>query len=515
MIVINKHQRVIQTLCGNGYSIGNFSRNFSVSAAIQSNESSIFGDDTTKITETKNKELYNKQMQYRKILTRVNGSKIYNRHSETLKIEQCKNIDELKALYQEMHRDHDMNLIPKFDYYNAFLRKAMDIDPDFHQQLIDELKQKFLAKDCEYDKKEVSIGKLFNSEMTAAMQLAENTKQGIDKMFEIWEEMVKICNNDENSWSSDLPYYPLTLNRLISACIITGQYSKCQTIIDNILWNDNKWNTFNYNKTQQIKLWNSILNYYAKIKDIDKMEKVYNKMTREYRKKPDDVTMNIRINAFAKDGDERFETTFTDYVKTFNKYPTETVFAALLNGYSFKGDIVSCITVLKLLLSKTDKNNQDPMRHSLPNPDFTIFVPIFKAFTMNNKELIDADHGWELIDYLYNEMIHCGVSPVEIVYGIIFSLCGDSFFDKPSLEKLKFYYNEMTVKYNLHPQHTQLKNVLKAGCQYFEHDNNNVDQKEKWQFVKWWKQEMDKFNVTINNEMRHILINAGCIQFLG
>ena len=58
---------------------------------------------------------------------------------------------------------------------------------------------------------------------------------------------------------------------------------------------------------------------------------------------------------------------------------------------------------------------------------------------MNNQELIDAEYGWRLIDYLYGEMINCGISPVEIIYGIIFSLCGDSFLDKPSLDKLYFY----------------------------------------------------------------------------
>merc|ERR1712228_640711 len=245
-------------------------------------------------------------------------------------------------------------------------------------------------------------------------------------------------------------------------------------------------------------------------------------MTDEYKINPDDVTFNIRMNAFAKEKDLRFETVFKEYIQAFNKYPGQNVFAALLNGYSFSGDITSCFNVLQLLLSKNGINmNSDSMTKTLPDLNFLIFVPIFKSLIMN-KELIECEYGWKLVEYLLIQMENAKVAPNEIIYGIIFTLCGTAFFDEPSLDKLSFYYSEMTDKWQLKPQHTQLKNILKAGVQYYDNLAQKCEDEEskqkiirqKYEFVEWWKQEMNKYDVTINNELKHILISVGCITCL-
>ena len=514
-LMISKHQRILTHLLPI-LSIGN-SRNF-CSSSLQSNESSILGNNEENELDMgtiKQTEIYNKNKQYKEILSRVNGTKVYSRSNETRQVEQCQNVDELKALYRQMHGESDSYLLPKFDIYNAFLRKAMGIDQIYHNELIDKLKEKLLDKDLEYPYKEVAIGKLINNEMTAVLQNAKTTKQGVSGMFQVWEEFKNLCNDESNTWNPDLPYYPLVLSRLLSACIMANSFTQCQPLIDGIF---NEWPTFDYNKNQQIKLWNTIMNYYAKTKDLDGMENVYKKMTEEYKIKPDDVTFNIRCRAFAKQNDPRFEALFVEYLKIFNRYPNEDVFNALLNGYAFNGDIESCISVLKLLLTKNDENSTDPMVKTLPNLNIVIFMPIIKAL-MNTESLIKAEYGWQLVDYILTEMGKANIEPNEIIYGMIFCLCGNDNFDEPSMEKLRFYYEEMTEKYELKPQIPQLKSLLRAGLQFYDFINKDQESqeekinitKEKYAFVGWWKQEMDKYNVAINNDLKRILIDASCI----
>ena len=467
-------------------------------------------------------ELYRKHVQYRDVITRTSGdSQVYNRLDETRKIYECKHISDLKSLYQSMHTSHD-HLIPIFDVYIAFQKRSLDLDKtqSFHSEIFHDLKTKLLKKDCIGGKTEVLIGKLFNNAMLAAVSSSENTKIGITKMFEIYEEYKTLCNDDSNSWRRDLPYFPITLTRIISTCTMTGSFGRAKDVIED-LFNAHP-QTFDYNKKHQQKLWNSILNFYAKTKDLQSMEKYFQLMTVEYKIKPDDVTFNIRMNAFAKEKDMRFETVFKEYIEQFNRYPGQNVFAALLSGYSMCGDITSCIEVLKLLLSKNDADVRwDSMSKTLPNLNFLIFVPVFKCL-INSQVHIQSEYGWKLVDYLLTQMEAAKVEPNEIIYGIIFTLCGDAFFDAPSMEKLRFYYSEMTDKWNLRPQHTQLKNILKAGLQYYDdlagdcedEEGKNEITRQKFGFVEWWKEEMNKYDVTLNNELKHMLISARCINCL-
>merc|ERR1712157_597593 len=109
-----------------------------------------------------------------------------------------------------------------------------------------------------------------NNAMVAAVNTSENAKDGIDKMFEIYEDYKNLCNDDSNAWSRDLPYYPITLTRLISSCTMTCSFGKAKELIDN-LFNVHP-QTFDYNKNHQQRLWNSILNFHAKTKDLQEME---------------------------------------------------------------------------------------------------------------------------------------------------------------------------------------------------------------------------------------------------
>ena len=166
-----------------------------------------------------------------------------------------------------MHSDlgPEKRLIPKFDVYNAFMRRAIDLDPEFHWLIFEEVKLKLLDTDTVYHSKETAIGKLFNNAMTSAMRHHHDTKQGLAEMLKIHEDFKSLCNDESNTWDPELPYYPITMTRLISSCTMAGAYGQTRKIIEDIFEHGT---TFNYNKSHQSKLWNSILNYFAKIKGV-------------------------------------------------------------------------------------------------------------------------------------------------------------------------------------------------------------------------------------------------------
>eukprot|EP01083_Nonionella_stella_P045855 122904_1 len=493
------------------------SRNFCTASSMD--QSSIFrnGDEAKKkeFSSTKMTELYNKQLQYRNILSRENATTFYRKNDETKRIGKCKHINELKELYTELHDKccFTPQIIPIFDVYVAFMEKSIELDPEFFWEMFAELKGKFLHPDCVYRSKDLCVGKLFNTAMLNVVKTSVDTKHGIKKMFEIYDEFKTLCNDESNTWSQALPYYPLTLTRLISCCIMTSNYGKAKQIIDSVFEHKE---TLLYDKRQQSQLWNSILNYYAKTQDLESMEVYFKKMTDEYGVEPNDVTFSIRMNAFAKSNDMRFERIFADYIQTFNRYPQKGMFLALLNGYSINGDIASLLDVLKLLLNRDDAN---AMASTLPPPNFMIFVPVFKAL-LQKDAAIKCDYGWTLVEYLFSEMEKVNVKPNEIIYGMVFSYCGTSFFEAPDMDKLMFYYKQMTETYNLKPQRIQFRNLLKSGVQYYQYMLNAIESEdgtqrenitqEKQEFVKWWKQEMNKYNVEMNNDFRSILLNNAC-----
>ena len=73
----------------------------------------------------------------------------------------------------------------------------------------------------------------------------------------------------------------------------------------------------------------------------------------------------------------------------------------------------------------------------------------------------------------------------------------------------------MTIKYKLKPQHTQFRNIVHSGNQYFEYCKDNPGKQnkrsilhQKSQFVYWCKQEMLKHNIQIIDEFKTLLMTT-------
>mmetsp|Transcript_42989 Transcript_42989/g.70996 ORF Transcript_42989/g.70996 Transcript_42989/m.70996 type:complete len:158 (+) Transcript_42989:3-476(+) len=152
------------------------------------------------------------------------------------------------------------------------------------------------------------------------------------------------------------------------------------------------------------------------------------------------------------------------------------------------------------------------MKQTLPQINLTAFIPIFRALCRSETPL-NAQNGWKLVEFLLNLMESANLVPNETVYQHLFSLSGTSYFDTPDMEKLMFYYKEMTETRGLKPYHCQLRNALLSAIQYFEFQEQQPQseqnilnfKKEKYEFVQWWKSETVKYGVEINQELHKIL----------
>ncbi|ETO28081.1 hypothetical protein RFI_09049 [Reticulomyxa filosa] len=131
---------------------------------------------------------------------------------------------------------------------------------------------------------------------------------------------------------------------------------------------------------------------------------------------------------------------------------------------------------------------------SVPNPNVLCFTSLLKALINTPKLRVSYADAWDAINWTLLQMQQLNIPLDNVIYGILFHLCGNHFAE-PDLPKALQFYQQMLAQ-NLTPSVFELNNLLITGLQY--HKFHNSSTAEVVVFIESILQQFRQFNLTPN-----------------
>ena len=253
-------------------------------------------------------------------------------------------------------------------------------------------------------------------------------------------------------------------------------------------------------------LQNSIVNYYAKSKQIEEGIKFMELLATNYGNEALNnviyCTMLSGIALMIKDGDAAYikvaEKLFEQSFKVLGGPPGESVFGALLGCYANIPDSESCIDVVKNMISNKD----------WPQPTGFTIANCLKSLTMHFREPMSYEQGWKLVDEILEIMNNVEIAEdvndeKSAIYGLLFTLCGGKFCNQSDLDKLHMFYDEMKGKGYKMSAPTANSLLLSGIDHYIMEMQNNPDNKEEIKkdlrgFIDWALLQFKENNLSLS-----------------
>lgn len=468
----------------------------------------------------------------------------------------CKNIQQLEELFSTMHKSRNWKIFTRIEIYQAFVRKACDLDNnltmkddnygkgyEFVWNLFNCMRHSFIyfnEKEEYHPNLYRGLLHFYSQFISAAFNETEIGKIANDRVFALLNELKNICKDDHTPYPENLYANGEVYSLIFQICAKWKQTQNTifvNSALDELFDMHDEYSDF-WNCEQ---LWNSIIFYFGVVNDFETMMNYYQLMLKrlnpEFHKTDQAFAHVIRAytmkHTITEMDVEIAEKVFIDCCQSLNRYPSEVhAWGALMNMYAEYGDLCSCLAMLNAQINKVNIMGIENVDCSgIPSLGMSSVSIALKCLEKQNKEseengFEDEILGWQIIDYLYEQIkipMKNTMSKYKklIMYRMFLDICGvNNSVAKPNIIRLREIYDDMIMIDKLCPPKHMFTAVVKSGLAYYQWKLNgsggqrNIIEQERNEFVEWCLAEFKRFNIKLSEETKILLTNNGCLSFL-
>ena len=348
-----------------------------------------------------------------------------------------------------------------------------------------------------------------------------------------------------------------TITTVISSCCKLQQFGRGEGFWKLVTSTNSDDSDDGMNRIGAVELnidaFNAMLDLYSKSDQMNEAYDLWEGLMTDGNVRCNHLTFAILINGCHKHGDlvsaQKIFDESKEYLKSCNdsnesetdsnpSTPNKDVYCALMNGYAARGDVLKCWELFTEILMNHQKyiNTEEEREYA---PDLMVFSLVLKSLSrLNNNEKLKkrrdrrnrikalkaghsgkfmeisvngdveaidqaklgVDDCWKMIKYIILKMKEMDIKRNEVIYGLLFHLCGDAFGEENCKWNVAQKFYEQMVSDKVEMSSLCFHNLLKVGlCHY---NTVEKDHDGKVEFVKWILTEMKKYNVPVSSQMR-------------